>query len=186
MLIKLESIEILILAISGAVLTGFAYSMIYGDGLSIGCFEIIQNIFDKTQIKQKKFLSYFLDFIIILLVFIVFDLESAVYTTIITLIITYFSTKSKIGISSNKSFFIITSKEKEVKEYLINELKYDYTEFNVRGGFTNQKNKIIMTVIDTKDYYRLREGIAIIDDKAFISIIDNYESINKNVAIDGK
>ena len=43
-----------------------------------------------------------------------------------------------------------------------------------------------MTVIDTKDYFRLKEGIAIIDPEAFITIIDNYESINKNVTLNKK
>ena len=93
------------------------------------------------------------------------------------------STKAKLGISSNKTFLIITAKEKEVKDYLLNDLKYDFTEFNAKGGFTNHKSKIIMSVIDTKDYYKLKEGINIIDPKAFISIIDNYESINKNITI---
>ena len=96
------------------------------------------------------------------------------------------STKSKIGISNSKTFFVITTKEKEVKDYLLNTLNVDYTEFNVKGGYSNNKNKIIMTVIDTKDYYRLKEGINIIDSNAFIFILDNYETINQNVPISTK
>ena len=34
--------------------------------------------------------------------------------------------------------------------------------------------------------YRLKEGISLIDDKAFISIIDNYETINKNRRLNKK
>ena len=43
-----------------------------------------------------------------------------------------------------------------------------------------------MTVIDTKDYYRLKEGVNLIDENAFVFIIDNYEAINKNVTISKK
>ena len=96
------------------------------------------------------------------------------------------SQKAKIGTGTSKTFFIITEKENEVKDYIMNELKHDLTEFDVKGGYSNNKNKIIMTVMDTKDYYALREGIKTIDKNAFISIIDSYEVINKNKALEKK
>ena len=48
---------------------------------------------------------------------------------------------------------------------------------------TNQKNKIIMTAVDTKEYFKLKEGLKIIDPKVFISIVDSYEVVNKNLTI---
>jgi uncharacterized membrane-anchored protein YitT (DUF2179 family) len=181
--LNFDNIEIIIVVVFGAFLFGLAYSMIYKEGLSLGGFEIIQDIFNKMGSSQNKFIIYLLEFITIILSAIFINIEYAIYNLMIVLIVQYISTKTKLGISSHKTFFIITTKEKEVKDYLINDLKYDYTEFNVKGGFTNQKSKIIMTVIDTKDYYKLKEGISLIDSKAFISIIDNYETINKNISI---
>ena len=182
-IIKINTMENIILALIGSIIIGISYSIIYKEGLSIGGFEIAAEIFNKTNINNNKFISYFIDITVIIITLISLGLESAVYNTIITFIIIYLSTKAKFNINNNKTFFIITTKEKEVKNYLLEELKYDFTEFNIKGGFTNQKNKIIMTVIDTKDYYRLKEGISLIDSKAFISVIDNYESINKNITI---
>lgn len=179
-IIDLSSVELLIIAISGAALIGYSHLLIYNEGFSIGGFEIIQDMFNKSKLKQNSFLFHLIDFSVIILCLFILNFESAIYTTIITIIISYLSTKAKVGISSSKTFFIITTKENEVKDYLIKDLKYDFTEFNVKGGFTNQKNRIIMTVIDTKDYYRIKEGVSLIDDKAFISIIDNYEKINSN------
>jgi len=43
-----------------------------------------------------------------------------------------------------------------------------------------------MTVISTKEYYELKEGIKEIDPSAFISITDGYEVLNKNVKINKK
>ena len=34
-----------------------------------------------------------------------------------------------------------------------------------------------MTVLPTKDYYKLKEGIKIIDEKAFYIITDSYEVV---------
>ena len=96
------------------------------------------------------------------------------------------ATMSRVGASTSKTFFIITTEETSVKEYILNELHYDLTEINVKGGFTSHKNKIIMTSVDTKDYFGLKEGILLIDPKAFISIVDSYEVLNKNLTIGKK
>ena len=177
--IFLEDIEKLIVAVFGAIVCGYGYSLVYRVGASIGGFEVFQDLF----ISKSKVIPNLVELLIISLVLFLYGFEPAVYTGIIIFIIVYMSTKAKLGISSNKSFFIVTKKEDAIKDYLINDLKYDYTEFNARGGFTNRKSKIIMCVIDTSDYYKLKEGIAIIDPDAFISIIDNYETINKNVTL---
>ena len=96
------------------------------------------------------------------------------------------SKRASIGINTSKVFYIITKKEKIVKQYIMDELGYDLTEFEVKGGFSKEKNKILMCVIPTRNYYKLREGIKVIDKDAFISITDSYEVINQDVTINKK
>lgn len=184
--INLSTMEPIVLVIAGSYLMGYGYSLIHKYSSNVGGFSIIDDIINNYRpIKNKEF-SYIIETIIIIVTFLTYGFESSIYTLMIIIIINYMSTKSKIGISTSKTFYIITTHEKEIKDYLIKELHHDYTEFNVKGGYTNNKNKIIMTVVDTKDYYRVKQGINIIDDKAFIFIIDNYEVINKNVTINKK
>lgn len=178
--IHFDNIEMILIAIVGGFLTGFGYSIIYKQGLSVGGIEILQDIFNSVKIYRRKTFSYVFEIVIVLITAYTINIESAIYSTIAIVLIKYMATKSKIGISSSKTFFIITSKEKEVKDYIINELHHDLTEFNVKGGFSNTKSKILMTSIDTKEYFRLKQGIDLIDSNAFISIIDSYEVINKN------
>ena len=185
-IIEINGLELLLVALTGAFICGYGYSLIYEEGASASGFDILEEMVNKNKVYKTKYLTYIIDFFVIVLALINYGINVAIYSSVIILVITYFSTKSKFGINSNKTFFIITSKIDDIKTYLINDLKYDYTEFNIKGGFTNQKNKIIMTVIETKDYYKLKEGISLIDPHAFISIIDNYESINKNVKISKK
>ena len=49
----------------------------------------------------------------------------------------------------------------------MDELGYDLTEFEIKGGFSREKNKILMCVIPTNNYYKLREGIKRVDKNAF-------------------
>ena len=81
----------------------------------------------------------------------------------------------KIGISKNKAFYITTSKEEQVKEYLINKLHHTVTIFDVKGGFLQKKRRVLLAVVPTRDYFRLKEGIKEIDPKAFFVVTDAYE-----------
>lgn len=182
-IVNISDLEQILIVITGSFAFGFGISIIYKEGANPGGIEILQDLLNTLKsYKDKNFIIFF-EIIMTVLIILVVDLPTGIYHIISTGIIIYISTKSKIGISNSKSFYIITNKPKEIKNYLIDELKYDYTEFNIKGGFTKQKNKIIMTIIDTKDYYKIKEGIIEIDHSAFVSIIDNYESINKNITI---
>lgn len=184
--IDLSTIDKIVIVISGAYLTGYGYSLIHKSNYHVGGFSILDDIVNNYRTKKNKEISILVDVIVVLLTFLSYGFETAVYSIIIIFLINYMSTKSRVGVSNSKTFFIITTKEREIKEYLISELHHDYTEFNVKGGYSNNKSKIIMTVIDTKDYYRLKEGVILLDKDAFVFIIDNYEVINKNVAISKK
>ena len=43
------------------------------------------------------------------------------------------------------------------------------------SGFKKEKENVLMTVLPTKDYYKLKEGIQNIDQEAFFIITDSYE-----------
>ncbi len=175
----LES-EKIISVIAGSFITGLGYGIIYKEGKNVGGLDIIQDIVNSVTIYRSHLISYILEGIVVLLTLILFGFESMVYTIIVIVTVRYMTTKSKVGISSSKNFFIITTKVDEVKKYIMEELKNDLTEFTVKGGYSKHKTKILMTVMDTKNYYILKEGILKIDPKAFISITDSFEVINKN------
>ena len=61
----------------------------------------------------------------------------------------------------------------------VKDLKSELSVLDVKGGFSKKKNQILLTVISTGDYYKLKEGIKIIDDKAFIAITDTYDVVNR-------
>ena len=177
------NVEELLIAIAGAFVMGYGYSLMYKEGFKTGSINILEDIYNDFTKKNTRLLSRGFDVILILVTMIIFGIEQALYSTIVIIIIRYMTTKARIGISDSKAFYIITTKEKEVKKYLMEELHHDLTAFVAEGGFSKKKSRVIMSVISTKDYFRVKEGIQLIDPKAFISITDNYEVMNKNVKI---
>lgn len=184
--LNIYNIDKTIITITAGVLTGIGHSLIFKEGYSAGGLFLLQDIFNSAKIYRRKTFTYVFEAIIIILTTYVINFETALYSAVLIVIINYMATMSRVGASTSKTFFIITTEEEAVKDYIINELHHDLTEINVKGGFTSKKNKIIMTSVDTKDYFGLKEGIKLIDKKAFISIVDSYEVINKNVTISQK
>ncbi len=178
-----NEVEELLIALFGGLIMGYGYAFLYKEGYKVGSINILEDMFNDFNEKNTRWISRGFDFLLIFLTLQNYGLEQTLYSVIVIVIIRYLTTKATIGISDSKAFYIITTKEKDVRRYLLEELKYDFTVFDVEGGYSKRKNKIIMTVIPTKDYFRLKEGIKLIDKNAFISITDNYEVLNKDVEI---
>ena len=116
-----------------------------------------------------------INFIVVLLGGVYFGFNMMLYAFIIIYISGAVIDKVILGISKNKAFYITTSKEEKVKDYLINTLHHTVTIFDVKGGFLEKKRHILLAVVPTRDYFKLKEGIKEIDPKAFFVVTDAYE-----------
>ena len=108
----------------------------------------------------------------------IFGLNKAIYSGIGLYISSYIGDKIMLGVSQNKAFYIITNKVKDVKEYIINNLNYTVTVVNARGGYSDKKKKMILCVIPTIEYIKLKEVVKEIDKDAFFLVTDSY-SVSK-------
>lgn len=171
--------EMLLVIIVAGFLTGFGYSFIYKQGLSASVVYLIEEMLGKLTHFHSKIYSWILDVILLAVSLVLFGYQVTLYSMIIIFISKYMITKTRFGINDSKMFYVITSKDKEVRHYIIHDLKYELTVLDVKGGFSKKKNQIFLTVIDTKDYYKLKEGIKIIDPNAFIAICDTYDVVNR-------
>ena len=106
---------------------------------------------------------------------IVFGINNIMYALIFLYVSKIFTDKIILGTSQKKIFYIITTEQKKIENYIKNVLEAGYTIFNTKGGFLRKKQAVIMTTVPTRDYFKLKEGIHEIDDKAFIVITDSYQ-----------
>ena len=63
----------------------------------------------------------------------------------------------------------------EISEYITYALGHGVTVINARGGYRDDKKKVLMCNIPTRKYYEAKEVIQTIDDGAFFLITDTYE-----------
>lgn len=173
--ISFKESEMILIAIFGGVLQGLGAGLIFRAGYSTGGTDILNMIVSKIFKISLGNSMFFTDGTIIVIGAFVFGFNHLMYSLIILYLISTLTDKVVLGISDSKAFYIITSKEKEVKDFVINELKHGVTEFNAKGGYNSENQTVLMSVIPTREYYKLKEGIHNIDKNAFFVAMDSYE-----------
>lgn len=173
-LIDAENIDMLLMVLFAGVISGVANGLMYKTGYSNGGFPVISQIlFEEKQVPISKS-SLAINVSIVLIGAYFFGISNALYAIIFLYINGIVLDKVLLGISNNKAFYIITSKDDEIKEYIIKTLKHNVTTFEVKGGFLDKNRKVMLTVIPSREYYRVTEGIKEIDKDAFFVVTDSY------------
>ena len=176
--VTFNNTSLFLLILIGGVLSGIGFGMVKKSGYSLGGFYVIYDILNqKLKISVGK-ASLFCNIIIIFASTFIFGLNKAIYSGIGLYISSYIGDKIMLGVSKNKAFYIITNKVKDVKEYIINNLNYTVTVVNAKGGYSDKKKKMILCVIPTVEYIKLKEVVKEIDKDAFFLVTDSY-SVSK-------
>ena len=174
-LFYIDTSQLLLSSVFGGALFGFGAGLVFKAGFSTGGTDIINLIvskYFKIGIGTSMLLT---DGLIVLGSSFVFGMTRLMYSIVILYIISFMSDRVILGISDSKAFYIITDKDDEVKEYILNSLNHGVTIFKAKGGFKKENRNVLMCVLPTKEYYRLRTGISEIDKDAFFVVTDAYE-----------
>ena len=174
-IIDIDTNQLLLISVFGGVVYGFGAGLIYKAGFTTGGTDIINQILSKyLKISIGNSMLY-CDGTIVLLTAFVFGPTQFMYSIIILYVISYMSDRVILGVSDSKAFYIVTEEEEKIKEYILRYLNHGVTVFNAKGGYAKENQKVLMCVLPTKDYYKLKEGIHEIDPKSFFVVTDAYE-----------
>lgn len=173
--LQIDTSQVLLSALMGGILFGFGAGIVFRAGFTMGGTDIINQIiskYAKVSLGKSMLMS---DGLIVLSSAIFFGMNSMMYSIIILYCISLIADRVMLGISDNKNFFIITDKDDEIKEYILKTLGHGVTIFKAKGGYKKEKENVLMAILPTSDYYKLREGIKEIDQDAFYIITDTYQ-----------
>ena len=167
--------DMFLVVIFAGVLSGIANGLMYKTGYSNGGFPVIsQYLYEKYRISVNKS-SLIINMTIVFLGGVFFGSANVMYALVFLYVNDIIMKKVLLGTNNNKAFYIITKEEEKTKEFLMKELNHNITVFDVKGGVFERKRKIILSVIPTREYYRVAEVIKEIDNDAFFIVTDSYE-----------
>ena len=176
-IIKIDYSDMFIITIFAGVLNGIANGIMYKTGYNNGGLPVISQILEKYHKIPIATTSAIMNTTVVLIGGLFFGWTNVMYAIILIYLNTIIINKVLLGISNNKAFYIITSEEDKIREYIIKTLGHSVTVFDVKGGFLNKKHKVVLTVVPTREYYRVTEGIKTIDKDAFFVVTDSYEVV---------
>ena len=176
---NLANLEIMVIAIFGAVFTSLGIGIVFKNGFTTGGTDIINQIISKYTKISIGNAMLIVDGLIVLSAKLVFSWETVLYGFIILYIMSVIIDKVILGISQSKAFYIVSEKEDEVRNFLLSINNAGLTVLNVKGGYSNEKHLLLLAVIPTRNYFIVKEGLKAIDKDVFFLVCDAYEVFKK-------
>lgn len=177
--------DVFIVVIFGGLISGLGTGLIFKTGFLTGESDILSQILARyTKITTNR-AAFYIGAVIVVAGGVIttsgiYDFTRVMYAIVALYISTTLSEKVIIGISSNKTFYIFTDQVGPVREYITTAFSTSITIMKATGGYSGQRESVIMCVIPTRDYFKIREGLKLIDPDAFFVATDAYETtINK-------
>lgn len=172
--------DLVIVALVAGVLLGLGLGIIFNAGGTTGGTDIVARILNKyTNISVGKLL-FALDFLILMLILIIFqDLRLVTYTLLFDFIVSRVIDLIGEGGYAGKGFMIITQKPMEVADKINEELGRGVTFISGQGYYSQKDLKIIYCIIARNEMIKMKELIHTIDPRAFITITEAHEILGE-------
>ena len=172
--------DLVIVALVAGILLGLGLGIIFNAGGTTGGTDIVARILNKyTNISVGKLL-FALDFLILMLILIIFqDLRLVTYTLLFDFIVSRVIDLIGEGGYAGKGFMIITQKPMEVADKINEELGRGVTFISGQGYYSQKDLKIIYCIVARNEMIKMKELIHTIDPKAFITITEAHEILGE-------
>lgn len=172
------NLSLFLIVFFGGMLMGLGNGMIIRSGYSVGGFQTIYQILYKYFGIAIGKSTLWINGILVVISGFFFGFGKALYAVIGLYVSSNVTDKVMLETSATKTFYIVTEKDKDISQYIKENLGYGTTVMNARGGYTNDKKKVLMCAVPTRQYYQLKEVIQGIDKDVFFLVTDTYEIYN--------
>ena len=185
-IVFIDTSHVLLIVLFGAIFSGIGQGYIFKIGLNFGGFSVLAKIANKYTKISVTMVNAVINGIIVVVGGFVFGIVMVLYAIIFIVISRYVSEKIMLGISSSKTFKIISSKYDIIEKFIYDNLGHDVTIYDTYGAYLNDDRKLIMVVVPTSEFLVLREYVKSVDKSAFMFIADTYEVKGQDISINKK
>ena len=172
-IVPVVELDSLVASLYGGIIAGIGIGLVLRTGASTGGMDIPPLIINKfTGIKVSALIMFF-DTLTVLLGLFTYGLE-AVLIGIISVAATSFAIDRilTMGGENAKAVQIISRQYAEINEMIQTRMDRGTTISDAVGGYTGDPQKVILVVVDSKEYPELIKQVNLIDDKAFMITSD--------------
>lgn len=166
-------------ALFGGIVVGLGLGIVFRGNGSTGGTDLAAQIITKYTGLTLGTSVVLIDGLIVLSAALVFDIERGLYA----LIALYVTSKTidlvQVGFGRSKTAMIITNKQEEVREGILNKIDRGVTKLSAYGGFTDYERPVLMCVVDQREFTKLKQLVKSLDPSAFVVVMDASEVLGE-------
>jgi len=119
------------------------------------------------------------DFLVVALAGIVFNLELAMYALISLFVTSWVIDLVQEGLRSSKAILIVSSKTNQIAERVLKEMDRGATIFVGKGAYTGQPREMVLTVVSQAEVTQVKKIVQETDKKAFVILSNAHEVLGE-------
>lgn len=148
--------DLMLTSIMGIIILGMGLGIVFNQQASTGGTDIIAQLLHKYTSLSMGISMTMVDLTVVTLVAVAFGLERGLYAALATMLNGVVINKVVGGFNEKKQVFIITSHKEEVRSFIVTDLSRGATIFEGEGAYGGNKNHVLYTVLNTKEFIKLK------------------------------
>ncbi|MBU5317628.1 YitT family protein [Clostridium bornimense] len=171
--------DLVIATIFGTIITAFGMAVVFNNNSSTGGTDILAKVMNKFLHINIGISLLIIDIIITFFAAIVFGLDIGFYSMLSVIILGVTIDRFIDGFNTSKEIMVMTKKENEVKDFIINELSRGCTYLKGTGCYSGKDINVIYAILGRNEFIKLKRYIKEIDSRAFISVRESHEVLGE-------
>ncbi len=166
--------------IAGGTCMGIGLGLVFCSYASSGGTDLLATLINQRvrYISIPKVLAI-VDAVIVVAGAGTFGVKKGIYSLIGIAVVTKMSDYMIEGPNRAKLLYVISDKESEIVNYIVNTLKRGASFIDVKGAFTNEEKQMIMCVLSGKEIVKVKQIIYKMDEKALCFVGDIREAFGE-------
>lgn len=167
--------DLMLATIFGTLIAAAGMAIVFNANASSGGTDIIAKILNKFFHFNIGKSLLMVDFLVTLLGAITFGINIGLYGLLSVIVNGVVIDKIIAGFKVKSEITIISNRNKEISQYILNDLERGCTFIKGVGGFTGKDTSLLYTVLDRSEFIKLKNHIISIDKNAFITVGEVHE-----------
>lgn len=166
--------DMLLVIVFGGILMGFGLALIFLRGATTGGTDLIATLMGRRlpHMSLGRLMMCF-DLIVVAISAVLFrSFESAMYSVIVIFLGSKVIDAVLYGFNGNngKMLFIISPKNNEIADRILNEVERGLTELQSRGGYSKKEGTVLLCAVQRQEIHRVYGIIYGVDPDAFVIV----------------
>ena len=171
--------DLLLASLFGGIVMGIGIAIVFRFQGSTGGTVLAAQVLNKLFGFSTGQSLLGVDFLVVALAGIVFNLELAMYALISLFVTSWVIDLVQEGLRSSKAILVVSAKTNQIAERILKEMDRGATIFVGKGAYTKEPREMVLTVVSQAEVTQVKKIVQETDEKAFVILGNAHEVLGE-------